>query len=170
MSVDASVGVAARKIVDLSVDWATVYVQFRPTLGRALAAASGSYDGVDDAIQDAFADAVAKDPQGIRSAEAWLFAVALNKLRSHRRRRAVAARLPFAPPARNDLDDALARADISRTLMLLRARERELLVAKYYVGMTQEELARLMGMKRGAVSAAISRAAARFRELEGRGG
>lgn len=106
-------------------------------------------------------------PADLRSVEGWLYAVALNRLRSQRRRVAVFRKLRLAPPARiSDLDRALARADISRTLSALSRRERELLVAKHYVGMTQEEIARYMGLPRGTVSAAISRAAVRFRELE----
>lgn len=154
-------------VIDEATDWAQTYARLRNGLVRALSAATGSYDGVEDAIQDAFADAVAKDPRGLRSAEAWLFAVALNKLRGHRRRLAVARRLHLAaPPAPNDLDDALRRADVTRILMRLRPRDRELLVAKHYIGMTQEEVAAAFGMSRSAVSVAVSRAARRFRDLE----
>jgi RNA polymerase sigma factor (sigma-70 family) len=61
------------------------------------------------------------------------------------------------------------RADLVRALLALPARDREVLVAKHYVGMTQEEIARHMKIPRGTVSAAISRAAARVRELEAHG-
>ena len=147
--------------------WDAIYARARPGLVRALAAATGSYEGVEDAIHDAFAEAMRRAPADLRSADGWLYAVALNRLRSQRRRAAVLRRLRLAPPPQpNDLDRALARADISRTLHALSSRERELLIAKHYVGMTQEEIARYMRIPRGTVSAAISRAAARFRDLE----
>ncbi|MDQ2914885.1 MAG: sigma-70 family RNA polymerase sigma factor [Chloroflexota bacterium] len=147
--------------------WALLYEQLRPNLVRALAAACGTYEGVEDAIQDAFATALRQAPADLRSPEAWLFVVALNAIRGHHRRTRLLARLRLAPPPQpNDLDEALVRADVVATLARLSARERDLLVAKYYVGMTQDELAKAMGMPRGTVASAVSRAAARFRELD----
>ena len=139
----------------------------RPNLVRALAAAAGTYDGVEDAIQEAFAAAIHRAPADLRSPEAWLFVVALNKIRNQQRRARIAFRLRLvAPPAPHELDDVLRRADVVATLQRLSRRERELLVAKYYVGMSQEELAKALGMPRGTVSSALSRASAHFRELE----
>jgi RNA polymerase sigma factor (sigma-70 family) len=54
------------------------------------------------------------------------------------------------------------------TLQKLTYRERELLVAKYYIGMSQEEIAQHMGIARGTVASGVSRAAARFRDLDQR--
>jgi RNA polymerase sigma-70 factor, ECF subfamily len=151
--------------------WALLYEQLRPNLVRALAAACGTYEGVEDAIQDAFAAALRRAPADLRSPEAWLFVVALNGIRGQQRRTRVLSRLRLAPPAQpSDLDEALLRADVVATLARLSARERELLVAKYYVGMTQEELANAMGIARGTVASALSRAAARFRGLDKSGG
>jgi RNA polymerase sigma factor (sigma-70 family) len=147
--------------------WALLYQQLRPNLVRALAAACGTYEGVEDAIQEAFATALRRAPADLRSPEAWLFVVALNTIRGNHRRTRVLARLRLTPPQQpNDLDDALVRADVVAILARLSARERELLVAKYYVGMTQEELAKAMGIARGTVASAVSRAAAHFRELD----
>jgi RNA polymerase sigma factor (sigma-70 family) len=97
--------------------------------------------------------------------------VALNKLRSQQRRTRLAARFRIiAPPERNEFDEVLRRADVVATLGLLTERERTLLVSKYYVRMTQDEIAKQLGMRRGTVAAALSRAAAHFRELEKRHG
>ena len=149
-------------------EWEIVYERARPTLVRALAAATGSYDGVEDAIQDAFGEALRRSPSAIANVEGWLFVVALNRLRSHLRRARILRRIGLmSAPRGSELDGALQRADIRRVLDALTRRERELLIAKHYVGMTQEEIASLMHLPRGTVSAAISRAAARFRELEG---
>ena len=71
-------------------------------------------------------------------------------------------------PGESEIDRALQRADIRRVLYALTQRERELLIAKHYIGMTQDEIASYMHLPRGTVSAAISRATARFRELEGK--
>lgn len=147
--------------------WEAIYLRVRPSLVRALAVATGSYDGVEDAMQDAFADGMTKAPKDLRSPEGWLYAVALNRLRRYHGRAAILRRLRLSPPRPpSDLDQALMRADLVRALLALPARDREVLVAKHYVGMTQEEIARHMKIPRGTVSAAISRAAARVRELE----
>jgi RNA polymerase sigma factor (sigma-70 family) len=151
--------------------WGALYKELRPNLVRALVATAGTYDGVEDAIQEAFAAAIHQAPAELRSPEGWLFVVALNKLRNQQRRARLAARLRLAPPPNpHELDDVLRRADVVCTLQLLSSRERELLVAKYYVGLTQDEIARHLGIARGTVASAISRAAARFRELEKRDG
>lgn len=149
--------------------WGALYAQLHPNLMRALAATCGTYEGVEDAIQDAFAAALKQAPADLRSPEAWLFVVALNKMRNQQRRTRLAVRLRLTPPAQpHDLDDALRRADVVSTLQKLTFRERELLVAKYYVGMSQEEIAQHMGIARGTVASGVSRAAARFRDLDKR--
>jgi RNA polymerase sigma-70 factor, ECF subfamily len=147
--------------------WGALYEQIRPNLVRALAAAAGTYDGVEDAIQEAFAAVLQQAPADLRSPEAWLFVVALNKLRNQQRRTRLAIRFHLVrAPEPHELDDALRRADIVSVLQLLSKRERTLLVAKYYVGLTQDEIAQSMGISRGTVASAVSRAAAHFRELE----
>jgi RNA polymerase sigma factor (sigma-70 family) len=148
--------------------WKAVYERTRPSLVRALTAATGSYDGVEDAIQDAFGEALRRAPSELANVEGWLFTVALNRLRSHHRRARILRRLGLmTAPRESDIDRALQRADIRRVLEALTRRERELLIAKHYVGMTQHEIASFMHLPRGTISAALSRAAARFRKLEG---
>jgi RNA polymerase sigma factor (sigma-70 family) len=138
---------------------------------RALAAVTGTYEGVEDAIHDAFAAALRQAPADLRSPEAWLYIVALNKLRNQQRRTRIALRLRLVAPSEpHELDDALRRADVVSILQKLTPRDRELLVAKYYVGMSQDEIARHLGVARGTVASGVSRAAGRFRELDKRGG
>jgi RNA polymerase sigma factor (sigma-70 family) len=145
--------------------WRAIYERARPSLVRALAACAGTYEGVEDAVQDAFVRALGRDPDDLAAVEGWLFVVALNRFRRSRR----VFRVPWARSGErpSELDAAMLRLDVVRALMRLSQRERELLVGKYYVGLSQVELAHLMNMRRGSVSAAVSRAAARFRELEG---
>jgi RNA polymerase sigma-70 factor (ECF subfamily) len=148
-------------------DWEGLYQSLRPNLIRALVAATGAYEGTEDAVQDAFARALRTDPGQISNVEGWLFTVALNCLRRSRRR----SRL-FRPFKRDqisstrELDAALARNDAVQALQALPERDRTLLVGKYYVGLTQEGLSKALGIPRGTVSAAISRATARLRMME----
>jgi RNA polymerase sigma factor (sigma-70 family) len=147
-----------------ALDWDHVFQAHYRSLYRALVGATGRTDGVDDAIQDAFAQGLrGKLPGEVRSIEGWLFVVALNRIKRSQRRA-----MRFVPLRRQDrtadaIDAATTRVDVLARLETLSARERELLVAKFYVGLTQDELARALGISRGTVSSAISRAAARFR-------
>lgn len=146
--------------------WADTYQRLWPSLARALTAATGAFEGVEDALQDAFVLAMRRDPGSYRSVEGWVFVVALNAFRRARRREAVLRRLRLRSAQQDTLSQSLARADIARALAKLGSRERELLVAKYYVGLTQEEIARAFGLRRSAAAMAISRAAEHFRSLE----
>ncbi len=147
-----------------ALDWDRVFQTHYRSLYRALVGATGRTDGVDDAIQDAFAQGLrGKMPGDVRSVEGWLFVVALNRIRRTQRRG-----MRFVPLRRQDqttdaIDAATMRVDVLARLETLSTRERELLVAKFYVGLTQDELAKALGISRGTVSSAISRAAARFR-------
>lgn len=148
-------------------DWTEVYLRLRPNLTRALVAIGGSYEGVEDAIQDAFVEAMTAKRGPVLSVEGWLFTVALNRLRRWRRRARIFQPLLGATQSgTKDLDRVLDRDAALTALLRLRERDRALLVAKYYVGLSQNEIATAMRLPRGSVSAAISRAAARLRETE----
>jgi RNA polymerase sigma factor (sigma-70 family) len=146
------------------LDWDHVFQTHYRSLYRALVGATGRTDGVEDAIQDAFAQGLRGDlPHDVRSVEGWLFVVALNRIKRSRRRATLFVPLRRQEPAADTEDAALTRVDVLARLNGLTQRERELLVAKFYVGLTQDELAKALSIPRGTVSSAISRAAARFR-------
>lgn len=147
-----------------ALDWERVFDTHYRSLYRALVGATGSTDGVDDAIQDAFAEGLrGKLPADVRSVESWLFVVALNRVKRRHRRGARFLPIGRHEAAPDQFDAAITRADVLARLATLSEGERELLVAKFYVGLSQDELAKALGMPRGTVSSAISRAAARFR-------
>jgi RNA polymerase sigma factor (sigma-70 family) len=147
--------------------WGQLHAELWPGLVRALSAANGGYAHVEDAIQEAFAQALSgRAPAELRSPEAWLFTVALNELRRHRRRSTWSLRTAAEPAHADGIDEAIQRISVLRTLARLPARDRQLLVAKYYVGLTQNEIASAMGLRQGTVASAIARAARRFRDFE----
>lgn len=151
-----------------AIQWEQLYVQLRPTLARALVAATGSYEGVDDAIQEAFVAALHRGGAALQRPEGWLYAVALNRIRRQKRRARILSSLRLRPMTLGqDVDDAIRRTDLVRDLQRLPPRDRELLVAKYYLGLTQDEIAAAMKMPRGTVASLIHRAVARFRDLDG---
>jgi RNA polymerase sigma-70 factor (ECF subfamily) len=147
-----------------TLDWERTFDTHYRSLYRALVGATGRTEGVDDAIQDAFAEGLrGKLPNDARSVEGWLFVVALNRIKRSRRRGLRFVPLRQQETSADPLDAAVTRVDVLARLATLSERERELLVAKFYMGLTQDELAKALGISRGTVSSAISRAAARFR-------
>jgi len=152
-----------------SAAWSRRYAELQPRLLRALAATAGSYVGVEDAVQDAFAAALNGDPAQISNLGGWLYTVALRTLRRAQRRDAFARalRLPRGPVS-GELEHAVMRIDLLADLATLSGRERELLIAKHYFGLTQEELASSFHIPRGTIAATLSRAAAKLRARQRR--
>jgi RNA polymerase sigma factor (sigma-70 family) len=157
----------AQETTSSATDWTQLYLRLRPNLTRALVAISGSYEAVEDSIQDAFVEAIGRKRDRALSIEGWLFTVALNRLRRSRRRaRLFRPLLGDAQSGTRELDRVLDLDAALTALLRLNERDRGLLVAKYYVGLSQDEIAKAMRIPRGTVSAALSRAAAHLRETE----
>jgi RNA polymerase sigma factor (sigma-70 family) len=100
---------------------------------------------------------------------AWLFGIArnaaLDELR--RRRRDAAAELP-PPPAEPDPDEAAelaAQRDAVRAaLSRLRARDRELIALKYHAGLSNAEIAAVLGVSTSNAGTLLHRAMTKLRE------
>ena len=144
---------------------AELYAELRPALIRALVATSGSYRGVEDAVQEAFVAFLQADYDEIVTPAGWLYRVAARQLRRQERRGWLTARrLPEAAASQTALlDQVVARVDLISVLAGLSSRDRQLVVAKYYLGLRQDEIAAEFGIPRGTVSAAISRSSVRLR-------
>ena len=154
---------------DSDASWSRSYAELWPRLVRAVAASVGTYSGVEDAVQEAFLVALSTDQSTIGNLGGWLYTVALRSIRRSRRRDAIARALGLrVPRPPHELDAAIERVDLLASLARLPERERELLIAKHYFGLTQDELADGLGMRRGTVSAALSRAAAKLRAVDER--
>jgi RNA polymerase sigma factor (sigma-70 family) len=152
---------------DSDASWSRCYAELWPRLVRAVAASVGTYSGVEDAVQEAFVVALSEDRQRIDNLGGWLYTVALRSIHRSRRRDAIAHALRLrVPHPAHELDDAIERIDLLSSLARLPQRDRELLIAKHYFGLTQDELAAGLRMRRGTVSAALSRAAAKLRAID----
>jgi RNA polymerase sigma factor (sigma-70 family) len=135
------------------------YLAAYPEVYRGLIAMGARPEEAEDALHDAYL-------RHLERAEAlslpgWLFVVALRRWRRRRLRdrlfqplRAVSGSAEFAPEARIDLFDAVAR---------LGRRQREVLVARYVVGLSQDETAQALGIARGTVAATATQAARALR-------
>jgi RNA polymerase sigma factor (sigma-70 family) len=122
----------------------------------------GSAEVAEELVQDTFVRV--RDPiEQVDSPAAYLRRAVVNACRNHHRHRAVerrtAPRLASAASVEPELDhlaDALGR---------LPARQRAVLVLRYYVGCTEQEIAGALGCRPGTVKSLASRGLAALRAV-----
>jgi RNA polymerase sigma-70 factor (ECF subfamily) len=103
----------------------------------------------------------------------YLFRIATNLVRDHRRRARVAPIVvEQVPPAEGAVDAATAdrvasHIDVSRALARLKPRERSLLWLAYAEGLSHAEIASALGLRTGSLKALLHRARRRLHRLLG---
>jgi RNA polymerase sigma-70 factor (ECF subfamily) len=136
----------------------------------------GAGEESDDVVQEAFVKAF-RHLAGFRAGEPfgpWLLRIVANETRnltrSRRRRAALALRLPGAEPggttAEGPLDTVLAaerRAGLVAAVSALPDRERQVLVCRYFLDLSEAETAQVLGWPLGSVKSRTSRALNRLR-------
>jgi RNA polymerase sigma-70 factor (sigma-E family) len=124
----------------------------------------------EDVVQDSF---VAMHHRWDRidpaKAPAYLRQTVVNRSRSVLRHRSVVARhqpetLPEGAAADDSVLQAEHRAAVLDALAELPTRQREVLVLRYYLDLSEADIATTLGISRGAVKSHASRAAATLRE------
>jgi RNA polymerase sigma factor (sigma-70 family) len=155
---------------DITPDrWGDLYDRAFPQVYRALVAATFDRDRALDGLHDAFEEGLRHPPADDRNLEGWLYRVALRKTRRgiFRSRREE----PIGDTASKDeVAAVIQRLEVGRLLALLTERQRAIVVAHYYLGLTQDEIAGALGVKRGTVSATVSQSLAHMRnEVTARG-
>jgi len=134
-------------------------------------------DLAEEIVQDAYV-ALHRRWGQLRDADkalSYLRASVVNRCRSAlRHRRVVAAHLaaaqlgPDAPSAEAGALDTLQQDAMIAALRTLPARQREALVLRYYVDLSEAQIAEAMGVSRGAVKSHTSRGMAALRAVWGR--
>ena len=124
----------------------------------------GDVGAAEEVVQDAFVKlqvgwARLRDPA---KAPAWLRSAVLNGARSRLRRASVRKRHlePVPAPTTNVETDAVAHDERRRMLVALRtlpARQREALVLKFYMELSEAETAAAMGVSAGSVKTHVHR-------------
>src|ERR1700704_402229 len=149
--------------------WADLYDRAFPQVYRALVAATFDRERALDGLHDAFEEGLRHPPRDDRNLEGWLYRVALRKTR----RGLFQARRDAQPREGASADDVatiIDRLEVGRLLALLTERQRAIVVAHYYLGLTQDEIAESLGVRRGTVSATVSQSLAHMRnEVTARG-
>ena len=139
----------------------------------------GSRPAAEDVVQDVFTRLLARDrlPSG-DAALPYARAAVVNGCRSAIRRRSLSLRVsarPEAAPvelAHGSAEDEVLRAEERRAVLLalgkLPRRRREVLVLRYWLGLTETEIASMLGISVGTVKSTAARGlAALARELKG---
>ncbi len=146
-------------------DWLTACEQAYPHVYRSLLAMGATPADATDALQDAFERAL-RQPVPAERPQAWLFVVALRRWRTARWRNRIYVTIGdrsighVAPPG----EDAMT---LITELRRLPQREREVIVARYVLGLSQQETAELFDIARGTVAATTAHAAQKLRERLG---
>ncbi len=143
--------------------WQELYDRAFPQVYRALVAATFDRERALDGLHDAFEEGLRHPPSEDRNLEGWLFRVALRKTRRgllHSLREVPLTELSSGDPTAA----ILHRLEVGQLLALLTERQRAIVVAHYYLGLSQEEIAEALGVRRGTVSATVSQSLARMRE------
>jgi RNA polymerase sigma factor (sigma-70 family) len=148
--------------------WQDLYEREYPRLLRALAAMGGDADAAEDAAQEAFVKAHTHGIERLERPGAWLLVVATRELFRHRRRAAreqeswtAAAGTGSGAP----YDAAADRADLLAALRQLPERQRAMVVARFYYGLSYDEIAAEFGVRGGTVGATLHQALAKLRQL-----
>ena len=150
------------------LDWERLYRTVYPSVYRALVATLMDADLASDALHDAFVAGLDRPPLHDANVAGWLFRVAVRKAARARRRPAL--RLTDAghlASERNQIDALLDRLSVGQLLRMLSPRQRSIVVAYFYLDQTQEQIAELLGIRRGTVAATISQALTRMRKGDG---
>lgn len=97
---------------------------------------------------------------------AWLFGIARNAALDELRRRRRTATLHADPPetAPGEEDDSAERATVRAALAALEPRDREIVALKFHGGLSNGELARVLGCSESNAGTRLHRALTRLRE------
>ena len=148
---------------------ADLFAQYHASLVRMLYRRTGDRERAEELAQETFARAVAAPPRNPRP---WLFAVALNLVREEgrkntRRGRRLELYRAEQPDSVEGPDEEGARneriASIRSALAVLNERDREALLLKAE-GFNYDEIARTLGLAKGAIGTTLCRARRRLVE------
>jgi RNA polymerase sigma-70 factor (sigma-E family) len=167
-SAEESVIDAARPDADRAI--AELYAGHYARLVRLAVLLVRDQELAEDVVQDAFVAAHQRwhrIDQG--TAPAYLAKSVVNRARSALRHRGVVARsrpepVPDAAPADAPVMAAVRRDAVLVGLADLPARQREVLVLRYYLDYSEREIANALGISQGAVKSHASRGAASLRQ------
>jgi RNA polymerase sigma-70 factor (sigma-E family) len=142
------------------------YERLQPRAVGAARRMVGSAPLAEDLAAEAFARAYSRWSKVQRhpNPDAWLLRVVGNLAIDHLRREARRPELR-GEPGRHDpaADDAALRIDLAEALDKLSGRQQEVVVMRYLIDLTEEDVAVSLGMSTGSVKTHLHRATAKLR-------
>jgi RNA polymerase sigma-70 factor (sigma-E family) len=139
-----------------------IYVAEHDRLVRLAALLVGSTAVAEDVVQDAFAKLHVRFGR-VDNPPAWLRTVVVNDCRNQRRRWAVARRHAHALAVDHVVVDRPVH-DLIDVLRTLPARQRAVVVLRFYEDLPEAAIAEVLGVRLGTVKSSLHRALARLRE------
>ena len=146
------------------------FMQHRwPAMVRLAYALTGDQGHAEDVAQAAFARAYASWPKVRRTGnpEAYVRRIVINENRNRFRKQRVAERLTDAPPESSSADTTRQydeRSALIAALQRLGPRQRAVVVLRYWLGLTEAEVAAELNCSVGTVKSQASRALATLRQ------
>jgi RNA polymerase sigma-70 factor (ECF subfamily) len=142
--------------------WLTACERSYPQVYRALLGLGARPDEAADAVQDAFERAL-QERAAVTNPAGWLFVVAKRAWQRRRIRERI-----FFPLSRLTASDgnvpSVNRIALVEELRLLPSRQREVVVCRYLLELTQVETAAILGIATGTVAAATAQATRRLKQ------
>src|SRR5690349_5776794 len=138
-------------------DWRARCVDVYPQVYRAVIAMGASAAEAADAVQDAYERAL-RQGRPLERPEGWLFVVAVRRWRAARWRQRIFRPLAGLHAVRPD-SARPERLDLIAAIAALPRRQREVLIARYVIGLSQAETAAAFHIAQGTVAATTSHAA-----------
>ena len=131
-----------------------------PRVVAGVALMCGSHATAEDSVQEALARAWERGERGerIESPRAWVTTVATNLARSGYRRRWTERRAQERLSSAEPREPTGASVDLRRALAELPARQREMVVLRYYLDMDVREVATALKVNEGTVKTSLHRA------------
>lgn len=144
--------------------WEAAYRSAFPRVYRGLVAMGARPEEAEDALHDAFVKGLERAVSAsISSMDGWIFIVASRSWRRRRIRDRVL--LPWTVLLQHESPTVDEQSmDVLVALRALPLRQRQVLVARFVIGLSQEETAEILGIARGTVSATTSQATAALRK------
>lgn len=147
--------------------WREVYDREYPRLVRALLAIGRDPSAAEDAAQEAFVKAHRAGLENIERLPGWLLVVGTREVfRRAKRTRRESELWASLPPRDDAFDTAADRVDLLMALAELPERQRAIVVARYYYGLSYDEIADHFEIKSGTVGATLHQAIERLRQIQ----
>lgn len=129
---------------------------------RALSGLAGSRERAEDALQEAVVDALRSEAVGgIERADAWLYVVAARHL--HRGRLRAKLESALSTVRRSAPPPAVDRVATLELLGGLSRRQREIVIARFYLDLSYAELAAQFGISVGTATSTVTQSLKKIR-------